>query len=321
MTITPPPAPPAAPPEEPSNRWPWVALLLGVLVVLAAVVFFFFSRPRSGELVVEGTPTGKPVAIASVSPPPTLVPPTPPTSAPLPPTQTSVLPSPTAQPSPSPTRVATPSPPPAAAAPAATPSQPAAAATPAQPAANPQTTPGAPVATGGPIVASPQPAQPPAVTQVAGPGGLGNTRSDFDAAYGAPVGETPEHLVVYRKSNVEYHVSVGPEPTSRAALITAQPQQSGQTFALDQAMVEARKLLPRDVQPPNPQPEGNDRFVVERFTSQSLAQALGDAAFGGAQAGQMLAVYVRDPAQQGRITRIVVGPGSDPQALLNAAGR
>jgi hypothetical protein len=80
-------------------------------------------------------------------------------------------------------------------------------------------------------------------------------------------------------------------------------------------------LLPRDAQPPNPRAEGNAQFVVERFTSQSLASALPPEAFGGAAPGDLMAVYVRDAQQQARIVRIIVGPGDDPQALINAAGR
>lgn len=159
------------------------------------------------------------------------------------------------------------------------------------------------------------------MTQVANPGGLGNARADLDAAYGAPVGETPEHLVVYRKNNLEYHVLFAPDPSGRAAEIVAQSQQSGQSFTLDQAMAAARQLLPRDAQPPNPRAEGNVQFVVERFTSQSLAAALPVEAFGSAAAGNLMTVYVRDAQQQARIVRVLVGPGDDPQVLINTAGR
>jgi hypothetical protein len=153
---------------------------------------------------------------------------------------------------------------------------------------------------------------------VANPGGEGNPRPDFDAAYGPPVGETPEHLVVYRKNNVEYHVGFVPDANGRAALLVEIPPQ-GTTLALDQAMAEAHKLLPKDAQPPNPQPEANQQFVVERYTSQTLAQALPPDVFTAnkGQPGQFLVVYVRDAQQQARITRIIIGPGNDPQALVN----
>jgi hypothetical protein len=154
---------------------------------------------------------------------------------------------------------------------------------------------------------------------VANAGGLGNTRSDLDAAYGPPTGETPERLVVYRKNNIEYHVGFVPDPNGRAAVIAALPQPNAQPWTLEQAMAEGHKLLPKDAQPPNPQPEGSDQFVVERYTSQALAQALPAEVFTAnkGQPGQFLVVYVKDPAQPSRITRIVLGPGNDPQAVIN----
>jgi hypothetical protein len=153
---------------------------------------------------------------------------------------------------------------------------------------------------------------------VANPGGVGNTRSDLDTAYGPPSGETPEHLVVYRKSNLEYHVQFAPDPNARAAVIVTLPQQNA-AFSLEQAMAEARKLLPRDAQPAAPAPEANDRFVVERYTSETLARALPPDAVSTNRGtpGQLLAVYVRDSQQQARITRLIVGPGSDAQALID----
>jgi hypothetical protein len=154
---------------------------------------------------------------------------------------------------------------------------------------------------------------------VANAGGAGNTRSDLDAAYGTPAGETPERLVVYRKNNFEYHVRFVPDPQGRAALLVAIPQPNSPPLTLEQAMAEARKLLPKDAQPPTPQLEANDQFVVERYTSQSLAQALPPDAFTSnkGQPGQFLVVYVRDAQQQNRITRFIIGPGNDPQALIN----
>ena len=154
---------------------------------------------------------------------------------------------------------------------------------------------------------------------MANAGGLGNTRSDLDSTYGPPAGETPDHLVVYRKNNIEYHVGFVPDPNARAALIVELPQQNAQAWTQEQALTEGHKLLPKDVQPPNPQPEGTDQFVVERYTSQTLAQALPAQVFTAnkGQPGQFLVVYVKDSAQGGRITRIILGPGTDPQALIN----
>jgi hypothetical protein len=135
-----------------------------------------------------------------------------------------------------------------------------------------------------------------------------------DAAFGPPTGETPEHLVAYRKNNIEYHVGFAPDINGRAALIVEIPQQP---LALEQAQAEGHKLLPKDAQPPNAPAEGNDQFVVERYTSQMLAQALPPEAFTAnkGQPGQFLIVYVKDP--QGRISRIILGPGSDPNALIS----
>jgi hypothetical protein len=90
-------------------------------------------------------------------------------------------------------------------------------------------------------------------------------------------------------------------------------------LTLEAAMTQARALLPRDAQPPSASPEGNDAFVVQRYTSQSLLNALGPEVFEAAQTppGQVLVVFARDPAQNGRVTRIVVGVGNDPAGMLD----
>jgi hypothetical protein len=154
---------------------------------------------------------------------------------------------------------------------------------------------------------------------VANAGGLGNTRTDLDAAYGPSTGETPDHLIVYRKNNLEYHVGFVPDPNGRAAVIAELPQPPAQPWTREQALGEGHKLLPKDAQPPNPQPEGNDQFIVERYTSQSLAQALPAEVFTAnkGQPGQFVVVYGKDSAPGGRITRIALGPGNDPQAVIN----
>jgi len=293
--------------DDPSNRWPWIAVLAGVLVIAVAVAIFFLNRSNSVNVTIEGTPSPKPVAgAASSSPPATLVPPTLQPSA-------SLVPSPTAVPSPTPqaTPTARPTLPPP---PTAVQVVVATAPPPAQAPAAAQASPGATVSgvgTAGTATPAPNTPSAPAPTaftgQVASGGGLGNTRSDLDAAYGAPVGETPNHLVVYRKNNFEYHVQLAPDPNGRAALIAISPQ-NAQPLALEQAQAEAHRLLPRDAQPPTPRPEGNAQFVVERFTSDSLAQAL------ALPSSDFLVVYARDA--QGRITRFVLGPGDDPNAVL-----
>ena len=112
-------------------------------------------------------------------------------------------------------------------------------------------------------------------------------------------------------------MSFVPDANGRAALIAELPQPTAQPVPLEQAQTEAHKLLPKDAQPPNPAPEGNNQFAVERYTSQTLAQALPPEAFSAnaSSPGQLLAVYVKDA--QGRITRWIVGAGNDPNALIN----
>ena len=126
---------------------------------------------------------------------------------------------------------------------------------------------------------------------------------------------------MFRKNNFEYHIGLEPDLNGRAALIVEQPVQTGQLPALQQAQAEAHRLIPTDAQPPNPAAEGNQQFVVERFTSQKLAQVLPPQAFtpGGGQPGSFLIVYVRDP-QSGNIARWILGPGNDPNALIGLAG-
>jgi len=156
---------------------------------------------------------------------------------------------------------------------------------------------------------------------VSGPGGLGNTRRDLDSAYGAAVGQTPQNQVVYRKNNLEYHVVMVPDVNGRAALIAVAPQQAAQLPTLEQAQAQAHALLPRDAQPPNPTPEGSDQFVLERFTSQSLGQALASSvspSSSGSQPTPLAIVYVKDPS--GNISRWIVGAGNDPRVLLSQGG-
>jgi hypothetical protein len=340
MSVRPPTVEPREP-GEPSNRWPWLALALGVLIVVIAVAFFLFNQQRTVNVTVQGTSTANPVARAVSTVPPTPLAPTAtplPSPTPVPATPTAAAtPTPVPQPTQVPTQPAATAPPVAATTPpdAAPTSQPAAAAATTAPNAAPAaaTSPPAPAATqpaSAPTQAPAAPATPaptapaapsptPFAGQVANAGGLGNTRADLDSAYGPPAGETPEHLVVYRKNTFEYHAGFVPDPNGRAALIAELPQANAQPWTLEQATAEGHKLLPKDAQPPNAQPEGNDQYVVERYTSQLLGQVLPEQVFTAnkGQPGQFLAVYIKDSAQGGRITRIIVGPGTDPQALLS----
>jgi hypothetical protein len=171
-------------------------------------------------------------------------------------------------------------------------------------------------------VASPSPVSSPAPSeaQISAPGGLGNSRADFDATYSSPVGQAPNGLVVYRNNTFELHVGFVPDLNGRSALVVQIPRTSPPNVPLDQAQIQAHALLPRDAQPPNPAPEGNDQFVVERYTSQLLEQALPATAFsaGGGEPGQLLIVYQKNA--QGGITRWMLGAGNDPNALIQAAG-
>src|SRR6266542_110783 len=293
------------PASDPNQRLPWIILGVVVLLVVIGLLAYFASQRSGVTLSIEGTPSA--VARGTVGPPPTLSAPT------LPPSQPTTTPPPA--PTPVPTKPAAPT-----AVPTLVPPKPVAEASPAA---------GAPAATAPPAAApapaAPQPTQPaqptptPFAGQVSNPGGMGNTRADLQTAYGNPTGETPDHLVVFRKDNLEYHVGLAPDLNGRAILVVELPGQGAQPWTPEAAMAEARQLLPKDVQPPSPAAEGGDQFIVQRFTSQSLAQALGDEPFTAVQAqpGQLLGVYARDPNQGGRITRIVVGIGNDPGALLN----
>ena len=66
MASIPPPTAPVEP-RDPSNRWPWIALIIGLVIVLGAIGFFVLNRSQTVNLSVEGTPTTNPVARASVS--------------------------------------------------------------------------------------------------------------------------------------------------------------------------------------------------------------------------------------------------------------
>ncbi len=155
----------------------------------------------------------------------------------------------------------------------------------------------------------------PAAGQVSPPGGLGNTEEDVQAADGPPTGETPRGLVVYRKASTEYRVGYTVAP--RRSLLVAQvpPQNAPMTF--DAARAASRNLIPFDTQPRAPQPEGNSQFIVERFTSPSLAHVVPPGLVGevGVSPGDFVIAYARNG--QGAITRIVVGAGDDPNALLD----
>jgi len=136
------------------------------------------------------------------------------------------------------------------------------------------------------------------------PGGIGNTRANLEKTLGSATGETSGKLVVFRQPGREVHVVFTPDPPRAALLAEILAPDSHLTF--DDAVREARKLFPADTSPRAAAPEGNGPFVVERFASPSLAQALGT--------GDFSVVYTRDST--GAITNILIGLGDDFAALI-----
>jgi hypothetical protein len=288
---------------------PWIALALGVLIIVIALLVFFVNLQRSNAPVAVATPV--PATRA-----PTLGPP--PTFTPVP---TVAQPSPTPLPRPTPTSVPVATPATQVAAPTPVPPTAAAAATPPAVAAPPQpagTAPTQPAATATTLPAAaptpPPPTAAPTVTaQVSGPGGLGNTRADLDAAYATPTGERPSGLVVYRKDSTEYRAQFTATDPPRAQLLIRIPPQNA-PLQLNAAQTESRQLMPRDAQPRATQSDGNPDFVVERFSSATLGRALPLDVFQRArgQAGDFIVVYLRNP--QGAVTRVVLAAGDDVDA-------
>jgi LPXTG-site transpeptidase (sortase) family protein len=158
------------------------------------------------------------------------------------------------------------------------------------------------------------PARPP--VQVSPRGGLGNTDSDLAAGYGGPVGQSAAGLAVYRRAGAEHQAALleAGAQVRRAAVVV---DRLAAPLSLEAAARESRGLLPKDTQPRSAGPEGNARFVVERFSSPALAEAVPAEWFQtrGAQPGEFIVVYAK--AADGRITDIVAGVGNDPSGLLD----
>jgi hypothetical protein len=139
------------------------------------------------------------------------------------------------------------------------------------------------------------------------PGGIGNTRVSLEKALGAATGETSGKLVVFRPSGREVRVRFSSDPPR--ALLVATFFNSSVSF--DAAVRESRKLFPSDASPRAASPEGNATIVVERFTSATLAQAVGDPNFS--------VVYTRDA--KGAISAMALGLGDDVDTLVNDSRR
>jgi LPXTG-site transpeptidase (sortase) family protein len=174
------------------------------------------------------------------------------------------------------------------------------------------------LATARPRAALPTPAPP--VVQIAQRGGLGNTDTDLVSAFGAPVGESATRLAVYRRNGVEHRAQLVdlPSALARRTTLVVEHAPTDATLSMDQAVQHSRGLFPKDAQPRAAGPEGNASFVVERFSSAALANALPPDWFSArhGQPGDFLVVYARRP--DGRVTDILVGIGDDPSALLDA---
>jgi hypothetical protein len=92
-------------------------------------------------------------------------------------------------------------------------------------------------------------------------------------------------------------------------------------MSLDDARKQIQALLPKDAVRRGSAPEGNDKYVLERYSSPALADALPPQGYAEGQSdpGDFLVVYTR--LSDGRITDVVVGLGNDAEGLLRALGR
>jgi LPXTG-site transpeptidase (sortase) family protein len=178
----------------------------------------------------------------------------------------------------------------------------------------------APHATPTPAPPTPTPAPPASVVQISPPGGLGNTDADLVKAFGSPVGEANGGLAVYRNWGAEYRAAFTdtPDGSGRRAVMVARTPSGASS--LDQAHKDAQALLPRDAVARG-SPEGNPRYVVERYTSPSLGATLPPQGYaeGESDPGDFLVVYPRQP--DGKITGIIVGIGNDADGLLRPFSR
>lgn len=176
----------------------------------------------------------------------------------------------------------------------------------------------APHVTPTPAPATPTPASPRQVLPVSRPGGLGNTDLDLASTYGSPVGEALGGLAVYHSHGAEYRAAFAdtPDPPARRALMVARVPASGTSFSLEEARKIAAPMLPTDARSRGAGPEGNTRFVVERYTSEQLATTLPPQGYAEGQSdpGDFLVVYARQP--DGRITDVIVGVGDNADDLL-----
>ncbi|MBV9173969.1 MAG: sortase [Chloroflexi bacterium] len=162
---------------------------------------------------------------------------------------------------------------------------------------------------------TPTPAAMSRFAQVSPAGGLGNTDLDLEETFGPPTGESSEHLAVY-KNGRRADLAITDSAQTRALLVGA-VQPKGSPLGFDAAVKLTRQWLPRDATPRGDKPEGNQTFVVERFSSALLAQGLPAKWFTdrNGQPGDFVIVYARQ--SDGRITAEALGIGDDAQPVLD----
>jgi hypothetical protein len=158
--------------------------------------------------------------------------------------------------------------------------------------------------------------------QISAPGGLANTDADLSAAWRAPVGESPSGLAVYHpgsgSNTTEHRAQLADVPAgARRALVVANVFPTTSPLTFEAAVAQSRTLFPKDTQPRDAGPEGNQQFVVERFTSPNLAATLPPEWFADRQGqpGDFIVVYGR--RSDGRIAFFAVGVGDDAERLLD----
>jgi hypothetical protein len=241
-----------------------VALLTALLILIGFLAFLFTSR-RDVEVTVDvratPTPTPSPIVVV-VSPTPIVV-----TATPLP----TLPPTPTEAPAPK-EPTPTPTPPP--------PKEPAPQ-TPQPPAAAPAPQPPAPAVPQPPGAAPP----PPAAVQPSGEGGFGNTRSDFQASYGAPIGRTPDGLDIYPAERSQVQVAFQNDRVVVLRLVL----QDDRVMPLAEARLVAGRFIPDDAQPVA---SGTVERPVDVFRSAALASLFDPAAFRGAEPGVFSVAYI-----------------------------
>lgn len=152
--------------------------------------------------------------------------------------------------------------------------------------------------------------------QVSPAGGLGNTDVDLSESLGAPTGESSQHLAVYT-NGIRADLQASDGRTPRAVLV-GKVQLKSAPLRFDEAVTRTRQWLPRDATPRAGKPEGNQQFVVERFSSAVLASAFPTEWFTdrGGQPGDFVVVYVR--RNDGLITAYALAIGDDVQQVLKA---